>query len=43
MMFESVIASLLNQYLSKYVEDLDTNQLNIGIWGGDVRLENLVL
>eukprot|EP01135_Chromosphaera_perkinsii_P007458 Nk52_evm10s859 gene=Nk52_evmTU10s859 len=42
-MFESLVASILNQYLGQYVENLDTNQLNISIWGGDVKLQNLVL
>uniref|UniRef100_F1KPF0 Vacuolar protein sorting-associated protein 13A n=1 Tax=Ascaris suum TaxID=6253 RepID=F1KPF0_ASCSU len=41
MVFESVVADLLNRFLGDFVDNLDASQLNIGIWGGDVRLENL--
>jgi len=34
MVFESLVADLLNKYLGDYVENLDKSQLNIGIWGG---------
>lgn len=34
MVFESLIADLLNKYLGEYVENLDRSQLKIGIWGG---------
>lgn len=34
MVFESLIADLLNKYLGDYVENLDRSQLKIGIWGG---------
>ncbi|XP_067943073.1 intermembrane lipid transfer protein VPS13A-like [Watersipora subatra] len=43
MVFESLVADLLNKYLGDYVENLDKSQLNIGIWGGDVVLKNLEL
>lgn len=43
MVFESIVVDLLNRYLGDYVENLDKNQLKIGIWGGDVVLENLLL
>lgn len=42
-MFESLVASLLNRFLGAYIENFDSKQLNIGIWGGDVRLKNLRL
>lgn len=42
-MFEGVVASLLNRYLGKYVEDLDLESLNVGIFSGNVVLENLKL
>lgn len=42
-MFEGVIASLLNRCLGKYVEDLDLESLNVGIFSGNVVLENLKL
>ncbi|VDK42182.1 unnamed protein product [Anisakis simplex] len=41
MVFESVVADLLNRFLGDFVDNLDASQLNIGIWGGDVKLENL--
>ncbi|KAL3279818.1 hypothetical protein HHI36_017325 [Cryptolaemus montrouzieri] len=43
MVFESVLVQVLNSVLGDYVENLDTNQLNVGIWGGDVLLKNLQL
>ncbi|XP_070507341.1 intermembrane lipid transfer protein Vps13 isoform X3 [Chironomus tepperi] len=43
MVFESIVADILNRYLGDYVENLDRGQLKIGIWGGDVVLKNLVL
>lgn len=42
-MFESVVATLLNRFLGSYIENFDTKQLNIGIWSGDVRLNDLRL
>uniref|UniRef100_A0A8R1Z6F4 Uncharacterized protein n=1 Tax=Pristionchus pacificus TaxID=54126 RepID=A0A8R1Z6F4_PRIPA len=41
MVFESLVADLLNRFLGDFVDNLDSSQLNIGIWGGDVKLENL--
>lgn len=35
MVFESLVADLLNKYLGDYVENLDRSQLKIGIWGGE--------
>ncbi|XP_039291061.1 vacuolar protein sorting-associated protein 13 [Nilaparvata lugens] len=43
MVFESIVVDLLNRYVGEYVENLDSKQLKIGIWGGDVVLENLVM
>uniref|UniRef100_A0A1L8DVL7 Putative vacuolar protein n=1 Tax=Nyssomyia neivai TaxID=330878 RepID=A0A1L8DVL7_9DIPT len=43
MVFESLVTDLLNRFLGEYVENLDTKQLKIGIWGGDVVLNNLKL
>ena len=40
---EGVVAGLLNRFLKTYVDDLNTSQLNVGIWSGDVRLKNLKL
>ncbi|CAK9441286.1 uncharacterized protein LODBEIA_P51550 [Lodderomyces beijingensis] len=42
-MFESLVANLLNRFLGAYLENFDPKQLNIGIWGGDVKLTDLRL
>ncbi|KAG0682611.1 hypothetical protein C6P40_000285 [Pichia californica] len=42
-MLESLVANILNRTLGSYVENFDPNQLNIGIWSGDVTLSNLKL
>lgn len=41
MVFEALVADLLNRFLGDYIENLDSKQLNVGIWGGDVVLRNL--
>nr|P87319.2 RecName: Full=Intermembrane lipid transfer protein vps1301; AltName: Full=Vacuolar protein sorting-associated protein 13a [Schizosaccharomyces pombe 972h-] len=40
-MLEGLVAGLLNKILGSYVDNLDTKQLNIGVWGGHVSLHNL--
>ncbi|CCF60631.1 hypothetical protein KAFR_0L00240 [Kazachstania africana CBS 2517] len=42
-MLESLAATLLNRLLGSYVENFDPKQLNVGIWNGDVKLNNLKL
>ncbi|RUS17357.1 N-terminal region of Chorein, a TM vesicle-mediated sorter-domain-containing protein [Endogone sp. FLAS-F59071] len=42
-MLESLVANLLNRFLGAYVSNLNQNQLNIGIWNGEVVLRNLQL
>ncbi|OZJ06276.1 hypothetical protein BZG36_00800 [Bifiguratus adelaidae] len=42
-MLESVVVNVLNRILGAYVSNLNYNQLNIGIWSGDVVLKNLKL
>ncbi|KAI9229411.1 MAG: hypothetical protein DHS80DRAFT_13996 [Piptocephalis tieghemiana] len=42
-MFETLVANVLNKVLGDYVDNLETKQLNIGIWSGDVVLRNLRL
>lgn len=37
MVFESVVADLLNRFLGDYVENLNKSQLKLGIWGGKGR------
>ncbi|XP_053369844.1 intermembrane lipid transfer protein VPS13C isoform X1 [Clarias gariepinus] len=41
MVFESLLSDVLNRFIGDYVENLDKSQLKVGIWGGDVVLENL--
>uniref|UniRef100_A0A8D2E0N3 Vacuolar protein sorting 13 homolog A n=1 Tax=Sciurus vulgaris TaxID=55149 RepID=A0A8D2E0N3_SCIVU len=41
MVFESVVVDVLNRFLGDYVVNLDTSQLSLGIWKGDVALKNL--
>jgi hypothetical protein len=43
MVFESIVAYFLDKYLSSYIENFDSSKLKIGIWSGDVVLENLYL
>lgn len=40
-MLESLAATILNRVIGRYVENFDPQQLNIGIWLGDVALRNL--
>ncbi|KAL1431458.1 hypothetical protein MTO96_014190 [Rhipicephalus appendiculatus] len=41
MVFESVAVELVNYVLGDYIENLDTSQLKLGIWGGDINLKDL--
>ncbi|XP_074956200.1 intermembrane lipid transfer protein VPS13C isoform X1 [Phalacrocorax aristotelis] len=41
MVLESVVADLLNRFLGDYLENLNKSQLKLGIWGGNVALDNL--
>ena len=40
-MFESLVSTILTRFLGDYIENLNTEQLNISIWSGDVTLTNL--
>ncbi|XP_020712491.2 intermembrane lipid transfer protein Vps13D isoform X3 [Athalia rosae] len=42
-MLEGLVAWILNNYLGKYVENLNTDQLSIALLSGEVELENLPL
>ena len=42
-MFEQFLIDLLNKILGDYVDNLQTNQLNLGVWSGDVVLRDLRL
>ncbi|XP_020707369.2 intermembrane lipid transfer protein Vps13 isoform X2 [Athalia rosae] len=43
MVFESVVAELLNKVLGDYVQNLDHKQLKLSLWGGDVVLKDLLI
>ena len=34
MVFEGVLATVINRFLGAYVKNLDASQLNVGIWSG---------
>ena len=40
-MLEGLISSVLNRFLGTFIENLDADQLNISLWSGVVKLENL--
>lgn len=42
-MLEGLVAGLLNRFLGMYVKNFDPAQLKVGIWSGDVKLNNLAL
>lgn len=43
MVFESVIAELLNKVLGEYIENLDYSQLKLSLWGGENTRNNSIL
>ncbi|OBT96470.1 hypothetical protein VE01_05675 [Pseudogymnoascus verrucosus] len=42
-MLEGLVAGLLNRFLGMYIRNFDPGQLKVGIWSGDVKLQNLEL
>ena len=42
-MFEGLIADVLTKTIGKYIQDLDTNSINVSIWNGNVKLNKLQL
>lgn len=34
MVFESIVADLLNKILGEYIQNLDSTQLKLSLWGG---------
>ena len=42
-MLEGLVANLLNRFLGMYFKNFNDQQLNVGIWNGDVKLRNLEL
>ena len=43
MVFETVLVDILNRFLSPYVKNLDSSQIQVSVWSGDIRLDNLEL
>ncbi|XP_043267936.1 vacuolar protein sorting-associated protein 13 isoform X2 [Venturia canescens] len=43
MVFESIVAELLNKVLGEYIQNLDCTQLKLSLWGGDVVLRDLLI
>ncbi|XP_029176856.1 vacuolar protein sorting-associated protein 13 isoform X2 [Nylanderia fulva] len=43
MVFESIIAELLNKVIGEYIENLDYTQLKVSLWGGDLVLNDLFI
>ncbi|XP_011258849.1 vacuolar protein sorting-associated protein 13 isoform X1 [Camponotus floridanus] len=43
MVFESIIAELLNKVIGEYIENLDYTQLKVSLWGGDLVLNDLLI
>ena len=41
MVFSSVIATIINRFLSPFVDELTANQLNVFAWSGQVSLVNV--
>lgn len=42
MVFESIVVDVLNRILGDYIENLDSKQLSIGIWGGMFKQNQLL-
>ncbi|KAI9821462.1 MAG: hypothetical protein M1832_003308 [Thelocarpon impressellum] len=42
-MLEGLVAPLLNRFLGMYIRNFDPTQLRLGIWNGDVKLQDLEL
>ncbi|CAG2100423.1 unnamed protein product [Medioppia subpectinata] len=43
MVFESLVANLLNKYLSQFVDELTAKQLNLFAWSGQISLDNIAV
>ena len=43
MVFESLVANLLNKYLSEFVDELTAKQLNLFAWNGNISLDNIAV
>lgn len=43
MVFENLVANLLNKYLSEFVDELTAKQLNLFAWSGNISLDNIAI
>jgi vacuolar protein sorting-associated protein 13A/C len=42
-MFEGILEKILQARLGEYIEGLDRNNLHIGVWSGNILIENAKL
>jgi len=42
-MFESILYKMLQQHLSDYLLNIDSNNLKLGVWSGNLSIENVTL
>jgi vacuolar protein sorting-associated protein 13A/C len=42
-MFEKILEKILLNYFGKFISGLDKNNLHLGVWKGDVTIENVNL
>ena len=40
-MLKTVVHRIVHDSLSKYVQDIDDSELQVGLWDGEVKLSNL--
>merc|ERR1712037_469453 len=40
-MLESIVGSILNRFLGEYFENFSSANVNVGLWNGDAKVENL--
>ena len=40
-MFEGILATILNKYLSEYIDEVDYNNLKLGLFSGTLELSNI--
>ena len=43
LMFEFLLETVINKTLGTYIQDLDSKDLNVSIWSGDIKLTNVKL
>ena len=42
-MFEKLLEKVIMSYFGDYLNGIDPNNLHVGIWNGDIRIENVSL